>query len=81
MTGLGQPFYSTSLFVPTIGRRIQHNGLESQSSNTISSGLGFTNSQANLLSAAPFGLGTIVTLLVAIITDKYAVRGPVIIVL
>ncbi|KAF8479373.1 putative MFS nicotinic acid transporter Tna1 [Gautieria morchelliformis] len=61
---IGQPFYSLSLFVPSI-----------------IAALGFTNASANLLSAAPYTIGTVVTLLVAYISDRYSIRAPVIIVM
>ncbi|KIJ55530.1 hypothetical protein M422DRAFT_24098 [Sphaerobolus stellatus SS14] len=56
---IAQPFYSLSLFVPSI-----------------IAALGFTNAKANLLSAAPYGLGTLTTLLVAYFSDRSAMRGP-----
>ncbi|GJJ11063.1 hypothetical protein Clacol_005294 [Clathrus columnatus] len=58
---IAQPFYSLSLFVPSI-----------------IAALGFTNARANLLSAAPYALGTGFTLLVAYISDRYTMRAPVI---
>jgi len=61
---VAQPFYSLSLFVPTI-----------------IAALGFTNATANLLSAAPYVLGTITTLSVAYISDRISMRAPAIIVM
>ncbi|KAF8485646.1 putative MFS nicotinic acid transporter Tna1, partial [Gautieria morchelliformis] len=48
---------------------------------SIIAALGFTNATANLLSAAPYTIGTAVTLLVAYISDRYSIRAPVLIVI
>ncbi|KAF8503009.1 putative MFS nicotinic acid transporter Tna1 [Gautieria morchelliformis] len=64
LLSVAQPFYSLSLFVPSI-----------------IAALGFTNATANLLSAAPYTIGTAVTLLVAYISDRYSIRAPVLIVM
>lgn len=58
---IGQPFYSLSLFVPSI-----------------IAALGFTNAKANLLSAAPYALATVFTLMVSYLSDKYTTRAPII---
>ncbi|GJJ10311.1 hypothetical protein Clacol_004537 [Clathrus columnatus] len=42
--------------------------------------LGFTNARANLLSAAPYALAVPFTLSMSYFSDKYMVRGPIIIV-
>ncbi|KZS93115.1 putative MFS nicotinic acid transporter Tna1 [Sistotremastrum niveocremeum HHB9708] len=59
---IATPFYSLSLFTPTI-----------------IAALGFTNAAANLLSAAPYALGFITTLLSAYFSDRFAKRGPFIV--
>lgn len=46
---------------------------------SIIAALGFTNAAANLLSAAPYALGFITTLLTGYLSDKAGVRGPFII--
>jgi len=43
---------------------------------TIIAALGFTNAAANLLSAAPYALGFITTLLTGLLSDRMALRGP-----
>ncbi|KAF8572720.1 putative MFS nicotinic acid transporter Tna1 [Ramaria rubella] len=48
---------------------------------SIIAALGFTNANANLLSAAPYALGTVTTLTVAYISDRYSIRAPIIIVM
>ncbi|KAF8529980.1 putative MFS nicotinic acid transporter Tna1 [Gautieria morchelliformis] len=60
LLSIAQPFYSLSLFLPSI-----------------IAALGFTNATANLLSAAPYATGTVVSLLVAYISDRYSIRAPV----
>ncbi|GJJ10314.1 hypothetical protein Clacol_004540 [Clathrus columnatus] len=59
---VGLPFYSLSLFVPTI-----------------IAALGFTNARANLLSAAPYALAVPFAISMSYLSDKYLVRGPIIV--
>jgi len=75
---IAQPFYSLSLFVPSISEFVS--SMEKyfilNAFCLAVAALGFTNANANLLSAAPYGLGTITTLGVAYFSDKYGVRAP-----
>lgn len=76
---IGQPFYSLSLFVPSISKyQITAFNLKKRTIRWSVAALGFTNAKANLLSAAPYALGTVFTLLVAYLSDKYTTRAPVI---
>ncbi|KAF8522744.1 major facilitator superfamily domain-containing protein [Hysterangium stoloniferum] len=48
---------------------------------SIIAALGFTNAAANALSAAPYALGTIVTLIVANISDRLSMRSPILVIM
>ncbi|KAF8530469.1 putative MFS nicotinic acid transporter Tna1 [Hysterangium stoloniferum] len=61
---ISQPFFSISLFVPSI-----------------IAALGFTNAAANALSAAPYALGTIITLIVGRMSDRFSLRTPFIVIM
>ncbi|KAF8529986.1 putative MFS nicotinic acid transporter Tna1 [Gautieria morchelliformis] len=48
---------------------------------SIIAALGFTNARANLLSTAPYAVGTVFSLSVAYISDRYSIRAPALMVM
>jgi hypothetical protein len=71
------PVYAFSLFIPTVSIFLQ-----SKANLTlfqIINQLGYKSTTAQLLSTPPYVLGCFFTVLIGILSDKYRIRGPVVV--